>query len=817
MFARFANSVVFHLRVPAICAGVFLMLLCAQPARAQEPTEELISKAETALKNLYSACSNAKFLECITLEKEDWRVTGFMNRTINGGTEAVDIDVLGSLTAADAEGVYKIESDSIKKVEANLQLGFSETFDASPGQTGSGVLKIWYSDTDGPRGNGFGKLVCGRLNVNFKYFLTAPPGAINVNAPQLVAATREQLRTIMSQVGTSFSQEGACVAERVNLLQLDPIGSASPYTLYEGESVNITGVVWAKDDNGLQYGPVQTEVEFSSGGNNVEQKIKTDAQGYFEYEYPFLDGRFDYILVTAHSPDPKRYKEGTQKIGLEVNSRGALQVTVATDKATYKKGEPVTLVGNVTQDGKPFQATVALYSDALPLEEKGSAADGSYTGAFVPGTERDRNKIGPPLPGVHFAIVKAIATGYETGIASVNYLLQSEIGNTEECAPLAVQVTRVTGVAHVVPLNEEDLSRQGILKGFGKVNEKTLLAEGMTLQTSESARVALQFIFGDGSDAVVVLNGESTLKIGRFCQTADGKVHGVLQVNNLGQVAVNVMNANVSQGPLDFQIVTPSVAVKSVQTRYFVNVNAQGGTTVAAVEGTVLVSDPNGVNSLQLAQGNLIQVNAGAQPNANDIVKMNGALEPGLEELLARQAVPPITNNSTNSSPIATSVPVATTVPLTASSATTSSANISQLALPALGVLLALAIGGGAAFFILSRRQTKTSSSAVTAQTSRVTTTPSAQNFSVPPDLPERPAATRTAQTERMTFERAEDEFFKLRGQLATGRITREQFESRLHDLMVQDEQGRYWKLGVDSAKWFVNDGNEWVEANPQK
>jgi hypothetical protein len=64
-------------------------------------------------------------------------------------------------------------------------------------------------------------------------------------------------------------------------------------------------------------------------------------------------------------------------------------------------------------------------------------------------------------------------------------------------------------------------------------------------------------------------------------------------------------------------------------------------------------------------------------------------------------------------------------------------------------------------------------------------------------------------------FKRAEDEYFTLKGKLAAGRITREQFEAALRDLMVQDAQGRYWVLGTDSAKWFVREGELWVERDP--
>ncbi len=64
-------------------------------------------------------------------------------------------------------------------------------------------------------------------------------------------------------------------------------------------------------------------------------------------------------------------------------------------------------------------------------------------------------------------------------------------------------------------------------------------------------------------------------------------------------------------------------------------------------------------------------------------------------------------------------------------------------------------------------------------------------------------------------FKRAENEYFRWRGQLETGRISREQFENALKDLMVQDAQGRYWTLGADTAKWFVHDGRAWIESDP--
>lgn len=64
-------------------------------------------------------------------------------------------------------------------------------------------------------------------------------------------------------------------------------------------------------------------------------------------------------------------------------------------------------------------------------------------------------------------------------------------------------------------------------------------------------------------------------------------------------------------------------------------------------------------------------------------------------------------------------------------------------------------------------------------------------------------------------FQNAEDEYFKLKGQLGAGRITHEQFEAALTEAMVEDNQGRYWIIGVDSGKWFVREGDVWVEATP--
>jgi hypothetical protein len=50
------------------------------------------------------------------------------------------------------------------------------------------------------------------------------------------------------------------------------------------------------------------------------------------------------------------------------------------------------------------------------------------------------------------------------------------------------------------------------------------------------------------------------------------------------------------------------------------------------------------------------------------------------------------------------------------------------------------------------------------------------------------------------SFPQVEDEYFKLKGKLATGRITQAEFDAALKALMIQDAQGRYWTLGADAS-----------------
>lgn len=64
-------------------------------------------------------------------------------------------------------------------------------------------------------------------------------------------------------------------------------------------------------------------------------------------------------------------------------------------------------------------------------------------------------------------------------------------------------------------------------------------------------------------------------------------------------------------------------------------------------------------------------------------------------------------------------------------------------------------------------------------------------------------------------FQRVEDEYYRLKGKYATGRLTEHEFDQALKDLMFQDSQGRYWMVGADTGAWYASDGGAWVKAQP--
>lgn len=65
------------------------------------------------------------------------------------------------------------------------------------------------------------------------------------------------------------------------------------------------------------------------------------------------------------------------------------------------------------------------------------------------------------------------------------------------------------------------------------------------------------------------------------------------------------------------------------------------------------------------------------------------------------------------------------------------------------------------------------------------------------------------------SFGEVEQEFQQLQGKFRSKVITEEQFKSRLHDMMLQDEKGQWWMIGYETGQWYYHDGEKWVSGTP--
>lgn len=66
-----------------------------------------------------------------------------------------------------------------------------------------------------------------------------------------------------------------------------------------------------------------------------------------------------------------------------------------------------------------------------------------------------------------------------------------------------------------------------------------------------------------------------------------------------------------------------------------------------------------------------------------------------------------------------------------------------------------------------------------------------------------------------LTFEEVERRSAELKQRYDAGEITDGQFDAGRKELMVQDEQGRYWVAGREKGVWFYHNGSEWIRGAP--
>ena len=66
-----------------------------------------------------------------------------------------------------------------------------------------------------------------------------------------------------------------------------------------------------------------------------------------------------------------------------------------------------------------------------------------------------------------------------------------------------------------------------------------------------------------------------------------------------------------------------------------------------------------------------------------------------------------------------------------------------------------------------------------------------------------------------MGFSQVAAKFQRLKAQYDAGALSEADFKARLQDLMIQDEQGRWWMIGYETGQWYVHDGEKWAQAEP--
>jgi hypothetical protein len=68
-----------------------------------------------------------------------------------------------------------------------------------------------------------------------------------------------------------------------------------------------------------------------------------------------------------------------------------------------------------------------------------------------------------------------------------------------------------------------------------------------------------------------------------------------------------------------------------------------------------------------------------------------------------------------------------------------------------------------------------------------------------------------------MDFAGVEAEFGRLKAQFERGALNEAEFKAKLEELMIEDEQGRWWILGYETGQWYVHDGEKWVQQDPPR
>lgn len=407
------------------------------------------------------------------------------------------------------------------------------------------------------------------------------------------------------------------------------------------DTVTISGRVFGVKF-GLFQSPVPSAIQVTDEDGGSSGAGVTDANGYFSVAVKLVgteksnESGAKTFKVQA-TPNDQTYRVSTASVSVLVTSKGKIQVTAATDKAVYAANDNVTVSGRITSGGSPEAGTVQLTYERAILSAMPTEADGSYSYSFAPGSIGAGGII-RNLAGGHLVQVDASATGFTSGTntasstAKAFFIIQSE---GADCIEAEAEVLRVSGnpsaAGYDPAISAFAGSRVPVDVG---ISNGSKLAQGMSLKTADSDRIALRLPLDGGAEARIAVDAKTQVTIAKYCKDASGRYKLLLRVSNPGSVLVYVDNPGSGPAPLDFRVTTPTAKVTVVHTRYYIAVDDTGATRVVALRGTVGVADAQGANAVGVDAGNQILVGVGASPSTSNEAEFTGEVDPNLVAML---------------------------------------------------------------------------------------------------------------------------------------------------------------------------------------
>jgi hypothetical protein len=67
----------------------------------------------------------------------------------------------------------------------------------------------------------------------------------------------------------------------------------------------------------------------------------------------------------------------------------------------------------------------------------------------------------------------------------------------------------------------------------------------------------------------------------------------------------------------------------------------------------------------------------------------------------------------------------------------------------------------------------------------------------------------------RMDFREVDRRYADLKQQYDKGDLSAEEFDEQLKQMMVQDDEGRWWAKSRETGAWYYYDGSTWIQGTP--